>query len=550
MTTTTRNEAWEAAEAVFEKLTSGANGGANFSPTSGTYDIFPDPSATDKVPLPVMDTATYGSSGLRQSGGFLDEEFLPQLRGERARTVYRMMGDNDSTVAAILYTFRTLIESIDWTIKAADDTPEAAKEAEFMEGVLDDMDTSMQSVLSTISTMFQYGFAPLEKLYKWRNGPKSTDPIHRSKFDDGLIGLRGLPLRAQQTIYRWNIDGSTGRILGLWQQPFVGPQLYIPIEKMVLFRTTDEKNNPEGRSLLRGAYRDWYFKTRLEEFEAIGVERELVGIPLIRIPAVYLDSQSSPDQRRIGFQYQQMAAKMKRDKHEGVVMPSDVYQGTQIKQFDIELLGGRGTARIEVGTIIQRHDKGMATSVLADFIFLGQQGTGSFALSSDKTALFSQSLETFLSLICGMWNNDIIPGLWLLNGKDPDLMPTLEHGKIDRANLGELGAYITALAGAGMALFPDRELENSLRKAGNLPEAPEEHADMTDAPPIPTTGPLAQAHIASTQADLLAQQMENQTVTDEDEGGPGVEEPDDSDPKALPPQQRPKPKPGAGGGGQ
>jgi hypothetical protein len=40
----------------------------------------------------------------------------------------------------------------------------------------------------------------------------------------------------------------------------------IPIEKSLLFRTSIAKGNPEGVSLLRTAYRSWYFKKRLEEF--------------------------------------------------------------------------------------------------------------------------------------------------------------------------------------------------------------------------------------------------------------------------------------------
>ena len=60
--------------------------------------------------------------------------------------------------------------------------------------------------------------------------------------------------------------------------------LTIPLEKALHFRTTSVKNNPEGRSILRTAYRSWYFKTRIQEIEGIGIERNLAGFPVLYAP--------------------------------------------------------------------------------------------------------------------------------------------------------------------------------------------------------------------------------------------------------------------------
>ena len=58
-------------------------------------------------------------------------------------------------------------------------------------------------------------------------------------------------------------------LIGMTQQP---PPDYglltIPISKAMLFRTESAKDNPEGRSILRNAYRSWYFKRRIQEIEA------------------------------------------------------------------------------------------------------------------------------------------------------------------------------------------------------------------------------------------------------------------------------------------
>jgi len=48
------------------------------------------------------------------------------------------------------------------------------------------------------------------------------------------------------------------------------------------------------------------------------------------------------------------------------------------------------------------------------------------------------------------------------------------HGDIETVDLKELGEYVAKLAGAGMPLFPDEEVENQLRLQGGLPEKSEE----------------------------------------------------------------------------
>jgi hypothetical protein len=66
--------------------------------------------------------------------------------------------------------------------------------------------------------------------------------------------------------------------------------VFIPIEKMLLFRTTVQRNNPEGRSMLRTAYRPWRNKKRIEEIEGVGIERDLAGLPMARIPGKFFSN--------------------------------------------------------------------------------------------------------------------------------------------------------------------------------------------------------------------------------------------------------------------
>ena len=142
--------------------------------------------------------------------------------------------------------------------------------------------------------------------------------------------------------------------------------------------------------------------------------------------------------------------------------------------FELKLLSTAGSRTFDTSKIIDRYNRAIATSVLADFIFLGQQSVGSFALSSDKTALFATAVGAFTRVIEDTFNRHLLPRLWELNGFDPELMPQMRCGDLEKPNVGELATFIQHLVGAGAQMFPDRELENHLRAAAGLPLAPED----------------------------------------------------------------------------
>ncbi|NBO56040.1 MAG: hypothetical protein EBU84_15960, partial [Actinobacteria bacterium] len=214
-----------------------------------------------------------GSTGLRRTSGYIFEEFLPQLQGYRAINTYREMRDNDPIVGAILFAIDKLIRQVQWRVQPATNSVEDKRAAKFVESCMHDMSTSWEDTISEILSMLPYGWSLHEIVYKKREGNEASVSENRSRYDDGYIGWRKLPIRAQDTRQEWIFD-KNGGIMGMVQSaPPDFTLRTIPIEKALLFRTTSDKNNPEGRSILRNAYRPWYFKRRIEEIEAIGVER-------------------------------------------------------------------------------------------------------------------------------------------------------------------------------------------------------------------------------------------------------------------------------------
>ncbi|HEY6965868.1 MAG TPA: hypothetical protein VI229_00240 [Burkholderiales bacterium] len=425
-----------------------------------------------------FDPAVIGDTGLRQYGGIVVEEFLKELLGVKGARVYREMADNDPIVGAVLFAITMLIRQCKFTVQAKDDSTEAEDAKTFVEECLDDMSQPFSASIAEICSMFVYGYAPMEIIWKRRIGPEESDGARRSRFTDGKIGIRALSLRGQSSLLKWEINQEDGSIDGMWQQPIAKPSVLIPIIKLVLFRTTEEKNNPEGRSILRNAYRPWYFKKRIEEIEGVGVERDLAGLPVVSIPGDYMAPDADENDKKVLAAWQRMVTQIRRDQQEGVVIPSD-RDASGNRMFELELLSTGGARAFDTTKIVDRYNRAIATSVLADFIFLGQSSVGSFALSSDKTALFAAAVGAFTANISETLNRHLLPRLWRLNGLDDATMPSIHAEDLEHANIAEVGQFLTALTGAGAMLFPDRELENALRDMAGLPPAPEDSEGST-----------------------------------------------------------------------
>ncbi|MGI9459618.1 MAG: phage portal protein family protein [Pirellulales bacterium] len=421
------------------------------------------PTATDFMEI--------GSSGLIQYGGQVREDFLRQLQGRRGVENYREMADNDPVVGAILHACEMMIRGVDWSIDAADvNDPVAADYAEFVASCLTDMSTSWDETLGAILSFLTYGFSVHEIVYKRREGRDSKSP---SKHNDGRIGWKKLPIRGQSTIYDWDIDANGG-INGVTQEQELGDtygrnNVYIPIEKMLLFRTTTKYNNPRGRSILRNAFLPWYYKTKIQEIEAIGIERDLAGLPVAMVPPQLLSDNATQAESAALDAIKELVRNIKRDEQEGIVFPLAYDPDTGNLAYDLKLLSTGGRRQFDTNAIIQRYDQRIAMSTLADFILLGHQATGTQALSVSKIELFISSMSAWLDAISEVFNSYAIPRLIRLNGMDESKLPQLNYTPPKNVDLAALGTFINQLAGAGAPLFPDEQLENYLRQSAGLP---------------------------------------------------------------------------------
>ncbi len=449
-----------------------------------------------------LDFDVIGRTGLKRSDGYIYEEWHPKLRGLLAVKVYREMSDNDATVGTILYAIEALIRQVVWGIEPSGESEEHKAAADFVQSAVDDMSITWPDLLSEILTFLPYGWSYFETLYKRRLGP-NRDPSRNSRHNDGKIGWWNLSIRGQESLQRWGIDDEGG-ITGMYQiAPPNYKVVFIPIEKAVLFRTKSNKNSPEGRSILRNAYRAWFILKRIQEHEAIGVARNLSGMVKMQVPFRIMLKSASPAEKQLRRDLEKLIQKVHRDEREGLLIPSEIDPADgKPTGFKLDLLSASGRP-INTNEIVNRYQHDIARTVLGEFTMLGGQKVGSLALASTKTELFGVALGSFMDTIAETFTRFAIRDLCRFNGIPEEFWPVMTHGDIEKPELGELSGYIGTLTGAGMN-FTDTETENQLREYAGLPIPTNE---------VPTSAPM----LVPTEGEPEGEDDEAET-TDDQEG--------------------------------
>lgn len=401
-----------------------------------------------------------GTTGLRRYGPYVYEEFLPELRWPYAGKIYQEMADNDPVIGAILYLAEMLIRGTSWSVEPASTSAPDVEAAKFLKSCMDDMDMSWANTISEILSMLTYGFSFHEIVYKVRRGPNETSSKYKSKYTDGRIGWRRLPIRAQTSLHEWtfNKEGDVTAFVQMAEPDF--KIVSIPMSKGLLFRTRISRDNPEGKSLLRNAYRPWFFKKHFEEIEGIGIERDLAGFPVLKAPQD-LDLWNEDDERMVALRAraEELVASVRRDSEEGILLPYG---------WELNLLSSGSSRQINIGETIDRYDNRIAITMLSDIILIGNNKAGSFALADTKQSMLAAALQAQLQNIADVFNNKAVPDLFNYN-YFPDItnFPKIVPGQIQTPSLKELALVLRAM---GLNIAGDMELQNYLRHTLGMPD--------------------------------------------------------------------------------
>lgn len=422
--------------------------------------------------IPIL--AEVGHTGLEHSGGLIQEEFLTELQGRDGIRVYTQMGDNCAVVAGFLWAMESMLRGVPWTFEPREEGGSDSKFwADRLNQAKDDMEQDWDSfVAETVAGICQYGYEVREPVYKRCRGYQPKIPQLNSNHDDGLLMWRALAPRAHDTMDEWDVTDS-GRINGVWQQTIMPAfdRVFLPTEKIVLFRARSRKNNPEGRSLLRGAYRSWYRLEAVENFEVIGVERDLAGLPDMQIPAKLMrpKSQLSATDLAIRNKWEKFVSYVKRNRMQGILRPSEVDEKGNATGYKFGLVTTGGRSPIDTNEIIKRLESRILITMLAEFLTMGQDNMGSHAMHSDKTSFFGRSLNALKEGVSGPISRQEVPRALRYNGeRDPRVHPTLAHGDVEKPDMDSLANFIKTMKEIGFT-FTTAD-EKWLRETGDMPK--------------------------------------------------------------------------------
>ncbi len=380
-----------------------------------------------------------GSTGLSVFSGQIAQDFLRELRGKEAYKRYDEMRLNSPVVGALLFAIEQSIRHCEWSFQS--DQGENDPRLELLNAAFNNMRYSWNDHIISALTMLPFGFSLFELVYE---------------RVDGRILWRKLSERGQDTVYRWLFDDNGG-LAGI-EQLSNYRTVTIPIEKLLLYRTRVERNNPEGRSILRTAWISYYYQKHMQQIEGIGVERDIAGMPVIHLP----ESANDTDIDKA----EEIVSSVRNDERAGLVLPPG---------WEFELLSASGTRQFDTGAIIQRYDSRILMTSLAQFLLLGMTSTGTQALSKDMSEFFVMSVDATAGIIADTFTKFAIPRLLSLNGYDADGI-SLDHTPAGDTDVSK----ILDIIGRGSITLTTQD-EVYLRSLAGLPELTPEEIDGAKA---------------------------------------------------------------------
>jgi hypothetical protein len=434
--------------------------------------------ADEGMPVPRISLGETGFVGTRTVWGrVIDDPQRAFHWPNFYRTVREMM--NDAVIASAFNTYRMLLSRVKWSVEPPENPTEEDKaRAKFVQSCMDDMEESWATFLSDTITYLQYGFAVEEKVYRrrlYKNG---------SKFNDGLVGLRKLSPRGQDTIVRWTFTEDGRELIGCEQSIYnlehgamfmdqTNEHGLIPIkrEKFMLFRADPTKGDPTGNSVLKNVYKAWKQMDMLRDQELLGIAKESNGLPLIKLPPEFMAADAPDDMKMVYQTCQKLLDTIQAGTNKGIIFPRRLDEkGNDL--FDISLMEKKGVNGVNIDNVIKRYHTEVYSALGIDILKEVDQ-IGSFSLADSNTNLVSLAMSHRLNEIADVLNSDLVVQLFQLNGWSLERLPKFVYGDISEMSADELGKLAQRTGSIG--LVPKSvDVVNRILRAMGVTELPED----------------------------------------------------------------------------
>lgn len=244
-------------------------------------------------------------------------------------------------------------------------------------------------------------------------------------------------------------------------------------DKVLFFRVEPDSDFPLGKSLLYGAYTAWKAKKILQEYEAIGVAKNLSGVLDIKVPSEYINkfyAEPNSEEAIYVANLLTQAEMLHAGKGSYILSASDTQQNG-VRMFEITTVGGNGgnAQNYNVGQAIARYNQEIQLSLQTMVLSMGAEGGGSFALSDNSTYLMTLFIENIQRVISQEFRKAVRIA-YELNGLPLERVPSLEFEPVQPLDWDEFTEGWSRLLNSG-GVTPTEELETFLREAGDAPKA-------------------------------------------------------------------------------
>jgi hypothetical protein len=418
-----------------------------------------------------------GSASPSPFTSYLRAEYNRDLIGVQGLQKYDEMRKSDGTVRGTLREVKTPILGARWFIEAKSESTRDQNAADFVWWNLQEsMSLPFGQLIHECLLMLEFGYYMFEKV--WTEGRWNNKDV---------LYLKKLAPRHPVDVVDWHYD-SNGGPAGV---DFTNPDpldpdpVPISIKKLLVFSFDKEAGNIQGISLLRSAYKHWYYKEMLYKIDAIQKERHGIGVPVIKLPPNFTASDKALAQA--------MGRNLRTNETAHLVLPPNW------EVFFAKLEG----QPVDALKSAVHHDLQIQKNIMAPFL--------DKPVGADEMGTFHAACRFIADIIADTINKYAIPQLVSYNYERVG-MPRLRATNIgSKVDLRTLSFALRNFVGAKL-IEPDERLETYLRDISDLP--PKDPAtvrrELVAAPQAPAQP--TQARVGEPRQSQAANMQQAQTA--------------------------------------
>jgi len=328
--------------------------------------------------------------------GRTEDRYLSDLRGPEGVARMAELLRKEPSVYSAHHLVTRFAGGAEWDVEPASDATADQEAATFVKSLMDDMSHAWSYFIRFAISALAFGFADVEIVWKRREGRQGD--ASDSKYDDGLVGIRKLGIRRQETVDGWEED-EHGGVQALRQQH---PKRWretvvIPIEKLLHFIGGEDRGGWEGLGWLEPGYKLAHMIENYEIIEGVGWQRTFVGLPVFEIQELPADSTKA---NNIITALKTLGRNLVVNEQQYVLMHPGV-------KFTLESVNNSGAGELRAKIAQLRWE--MTALVYATILRMGMERVGTEALSVTVNELFTQGVDTALDDIADVLNRHLVP---------------------------------------------------------------------------------------------------------------------------------------------